>query len=102
MNVFERKALEFIAKMDDIVQNKSQESIDSLFKVLDSLSLPAGFCLGLKLAGEVGIGDESWFYTYQEKEPIDTFGCRVPDISTLFKDIIVEPTVMGAWQAYLL
>ena len=56
MNVFERKALEFIAKMDDIVQNKSQESIDSIFKVLDSLSLPTGFFLGLKLAGEIGVG----------------------------------------------
>ena len=102
MNDYERKALEFIAKMDDIVQNKSQESIDSLFKVLDSLSLPAGFCLGLKLAGEVGIGDESWFYTYQGKDPIETFGCRIPDSTTLFKDILVAPTVMGAWQAYLI
>ena len=90
MNVFERKALEFIAKMDDIVQNKSQESIDSIFKVLDSLSLPTGFFLGLKLAGEIGIGDESWFYTYKGKDSIDTFGCRVPDSNTLFKNIIVE------------
>ena len=102
MNDLEKKALEFIAKTKYIVQDKSQEIIDSLFDVLDSLSLPAGFSLGLKLAGEVGIGDESWFYTYQGKDPIDTFSCRAPNSSTLFKDIIVEPTVMGAWQAYLI
>ena len=54
------------------------------------------------MAGEVGIGDESWFYTYQGDDPIDSLSCRVPDSGILFKDIIVEPSAMGAWQAYLL
>ena len=102
MNDFEKKALEFVSKKDEIVKIKSQETIDSLFSVLDCLSLRIGFRLGLKLAGEVGIGDESWFYTYQGEYPIDTFSCRVPQSSVLFQDIIVEQSVMGAWQAYLL
>lgn len=102
MNDFEKKALEFVSKKDEIVKIKSQEAIDSLFSVLDCLSLRIGYRLGLKLAGEVGIGDESWFYTYQGEDPIDTFSCRVPQSSVLFKDIIVEQSVMGAWQAYLL
>ena len=102
MNVYEKKSLEFIAKIDEIVRDKSQEKIDSLFSVLDSLSLRPGYRLGLKLAGEVGIGDESWFYTYQGENPIDSFSCRVPQSRILFKDVIVEQSVMGAWQAYLL
>ena len=99
---FEKKALEFISKKEEIVKNKSQVTIDSLFSVLDCLSLRSGYRLGLKLAGEVGIGDESWFYTYQGEEPIDTLSCRVPQSNVLFKDIIVEQSAMGAWQAYLL
>ena len=102
MNDFEKKALEFLSIKNKIVQNKNKENIEALFFVLVSLSLRHGYCLGLKLAGEVGIGDESWFYTYQGKDPIDTFGCRVPNSRTLFEGIIVEQTVMGAWQAYLL
>lgn len=102
MNDFEKKALEFVSKKDEIVKIKSQETIDSLFSVLDCLSLRIGYRLGLKLAGEVGIGDESWFYTYQGEGPIDTFSCRASQSSVLFKDIIVEQSVMGAWQAYLL
>ena len=99
---FEKKALEFISKKEEIVKNKSQVTIDSLFSVLDCLSLRSGYRLGLKLAGEVGIGDESWFYTYQGEDSIDTLSCRVPQNSVLFKDIIVEQSAMGAWQAYLL
>ena len=102
MNDYEKKALEFESRIDYIIQNNSQENIGSLFSVLDCLSLKQGYRLGLKLAGEVGIGDESWFYTYQGEDPIDTFSCRTPQSSVLFKDIIVEQSVMGAWQAYLL
>ena len=102
MNDYEKKALEFVSKINGIVRNKSQENIDSLFSVLDCLSLQPGYRLGLKLAGEVGIGDESWFYTYQGENPVNTSSCRVPDSSRLFKNIIVEQSAMGAWQAYLL
>ena len=102
INVFEKKALECESKIDFIIQSNSQENIGSLFSVLNCLSLKQGYHLGLKLAGEVGIGDESYFYTYQGDDPIDFLNCRVPDSGILFKDIIVEPSVMGAWQAYLL
>ena len=102
MKVFEQKALEFVSKIDYIIQNNSQENIDSLFSVLNCLSLKQGYHLGLKLASEVGIGDESCFYTYQGDDPTDSFSCRVPDDRILCKDIIVEPSAMGAWQAYLL
>ena len=102
MNDFEKKALEFISKRIEIVHDSRQEKMDSLFSVLDCLSLRPGYRLGLKLAGKVGIGDESWFYTYQGEDPIETLGCRVPKSSILFQNIIVEQSVMGAWQAYLL
>ena len=102
MKVFEQKALEFVSKIDSIIQNNSQENIGSLFTVLDCLSLKQGYHLGLKLASEVGLGDESFFYTYQRDDPTDSFSCRVPDDRILCKDIIVEPSAMGAWQAYLL
>jgi len=102
VNDFEIKALEFILKKDKIVKYKSREEIGSLFSVLDRLSLRPGCRLGLKLAGQVGIGDESFFYTYKGEDPIDTLSCRVPQSSTLFEDIIVEQSAMGAWQAYLL
>ena len=102
MNDFEKKALEFVSKKNEIIQNKSQENIDSLFSNLDCLSLRPGYRLGLKLAGKVGIGDESWFYTYQGEDPVESLSCRVPDSSILFKNIIAEPSAMGAWQAYLL
>lgn len=102
MKVFEQKALEFVSKIDSIIQNNSQENIDSLFSVLNCLSLKQGYHLGLKLASEVGLGDESCFYTYQGDDPTDSFSCRVPDDRILCKDIIVEPSAMGAWQAYLL
>jgi hypothetical protein len=102
MNDFEKKSLEFLTIKNEIVKNSNQENIESLFSVLDNLSLRTGYRLGLKLAEQVGIGDESWFYTYPEKGPINTFGRRVPDRSTLFRNIIVEQSVMGAWQAYLL
>ena len=102
MNDFEKKALEFESKIDYIIQNNSQENIGSLFSVLDCLSLKQGYHLGLKLASEVGLGDESCFYTYQGDSPIDSFSCRVPDDRMLCKDILVEPSAMGAWQAYLL
>ena len=102
MNEYEKKALEFISKINKIVQNNNQDEIDTLFSVLDSLSLRPNYRLGLKLAGEVGIGDESWFYTYQEDKPIDSFSSRGPESSILFEGIIVEQSAMGAWQAYLL
>lgn len=102
MNDFEKKALEYIAKLDSIVQNKSQESVDSLFDVLDCLSLPVDYHLGLKLAQNGGHGDTSWFYTYQGEDPNFTFGSRPREGHDPFKVIIVEPTAMGAWQLYLM
>lgn len=98
----EKKALQFVSKIDSIIEDGSQESIDSLFSVLDCLTLKPGFRLGLKIAARKGIGDESWFYTYQEDEASDAIGDRVMPRRMIFDDIIVEQSAMGAWQAYLL
>ena len=43
MNDFEKKALDFVSKKDEIVQDKSQKKKESLFSILDCLSLRPGY-----------------------------------------------------------
>ena len=59
MNPYERNAIDFLAKIDYLAKRKDLKTKDSLFKVLDHIQLREGFHLGLKVAGRVGIGDES-------------------------------------------
>lgn len=99
----EKKALQFVSKIDSIIEDGSQVCVDSLFSVLDRLTLKPGFRLGLKIASRKGIGDESWFYTYiQEDDVSDAIDHRVMQRRMIFDDIIVEQSAMGAWQTYLL
>ena len=107
MNQYERNAIDFLAKNDYLVKRKDLKTKDSLFKVLDHIRLREGFHLGLKVAGRVGIGDESCFYCYYGKEdPIISghlFSTNVHTLDAiLFAGLDVEPSEMGAWQAYLL
>lgn len=106
MNSFEKKGVEFLAKINDLVCNKDITTKDSLFEVLDHIQLKDGYHLGLRLAEQKGMGDHSWFYTFKDEDPLKKE--KTADIETLkekqniFNDLIVKQTEMGAWQAYLL
>ena len=65
MNSFERKGVEFLAIIKKMGRKKAMVTKDSLFEVLDHIRLKDGYHLGLKLAEENGMGDESFFYTYK-------------------------------------
>lgn len=106
MNSFERKGVEFLAIIKKMGRKKAMVTKDSLFEVLDHIRLKDGYHLGLKLAEENGMGDESFFYTYKDEDPFKKeitadieAAVRKRDI---FTNLIVEQTEMGAWQAYLL
>lgn len=107
MNPYERNAIDFLAKIDYLAKRKDLKTKDSLFKVLVHIQLREGFHLGLKVAGKVGMGDESSFYCYYGKEdpilsglPLSSHDHTLDAI--LFAGLDVEPSEMGAWQAYLL
>lgn len=112
MNSFERKGIEFLAKINELVENKELETADSLFEVLNHIRLRDGYHLGSRLPEKGGLGDESWFYTYPEKSEGKNDGERLGRNHRVFKDemsrnpemkdLIVEKSEMGAWQAYLL
>lgn len=107
MNPYECNAIDFLAKIDYLAKRKDLKTKDSLFKVLVHIQLREGFHLGLKVAGKVGLGNESCFYSYYGKEdpimsgyPFSTHNHGLDDI--LFAGLDVEMSEMGAWQAYLL
>ncbi len=106
MNEFNKKGVEFLNALRLLVNDKHHTNCNSLFDTLDNISLKNGLHLGLKLANEVGMGDESAFYTFMEKDIIkeDEINNRFPqlDNNELFKDITARSTKMGAWQLYLL
>ena len=66
---------------------------DAAFWDLDSLSLEEGYHLGLRVAEQHGMGDESNFYVYDKNGEED---------KDLLKYIRADETPMGAWQVYLL
>ena len=108
MNEYEAVGLKFLAKIDYLAKKKGLKTQDSVLSVLDRITLRKGFHIGLKLAAEEGMGDESAFYCYGDvpKEFIESeFERRVSPYASsaqLFRGLSVEPTAMGAWQAYLL
>jgi len=97
----------FLKTVDQLVKDKESNDKSALFNTLDKIKLAEGFCLGLHLAQQVGIGDESWFYTYPEEknnsssEDDDLPPCLKDDKKDEFIGLKVEPSAMGAWQAYL-
>ena len=115
MNSFESKGIEFAKKIDYLVKRKDLKTGDSLLKVLDCIKLEKGYHMGLKVARDGGLGDESYFYTYCGNEdpfkadktsmslsihtPNNSFGR--PN-AAFYKNFRVEPSEMGAWQIYLL
>ena len=97
----------FLQSVKNLVKEKESSDKSALFITLDKINLEEGFCLGLHLAQQIGIGDESWFYTYPKgKKPISENNVLPPSLregksAEEFKGLRVEPSAMGAWQAYL-
>lgn len=105
MTPYEQNGIDFLKKIEYLVKRKDLKTKDSLFKVLDRIRLRKGFHLQLKVANQVGLGDESFFYTYYgEEDPFkeDLLNNSIHSASTeILKRLVVEPTAMGAWQVYL-
>jgi hypothetical protein len=105
MNSYDKKGVEFFAKINDLVRNEDLVTKDSLFEVLDHIQLKDGCHLGLRLAEKKGMGDDSWFYTYKGEDPLKN-GIAIETLrekrGEIYDDLIVEQTKMGVWQAYLL
>ena len=110
MNPYENIGICFLSKLDYLVRRKDLKTKDSLFKVLHDIRLRKEHHLGLYVANQIGLGDESFFYTYWDKIPVNLlvdeetkhpFGSYNKG-NDLFKDLMVSRTEMGAWQAFLL
>ena len=106
MNSYDKKGIEFLAKINDLVRNEDLATKDSLFEVLDHIQLKNGYHLGLRLAEKKGMGDDSWFYTYKGKDPLKNGTTDIEMLRAkrkhIYDDLIVEQTKMGVWEAYLL
>lgn len=106
MNPYEQNGLDFLNKINYLVKRRDLKTKDSLVKVLDHIALRKDCHLQLKVANQTGMGDESYFYTYYgEDDPFngDLHYSGIENTPTeIFDQLIVEPSEMGAWQAYLL
>ena len=83
----------YSAKATDFHWRLKKKGNDTIFNDLDALSLEDGYHIGLRIAEQKGIGDESNFYVYDQNNEED---------KNLLKYIHVDETQMGAWQVYLL
>ena len=106
-NEFSKVGYAFLKAINKLVEDKRNEDKSYLFKTLDAMSLEKGYALGLKLPTNVGMGDESSFYTYPiDKEKKENNLDDMSEPLTLSKDdtfnhIKVNRNAMGIWQAYL-
>ena len=96
--------------------NKDSIDYDNVLKILDCVHLEPNYHLKVRFPHCHGHGDKSWFYcyegeynTYEEeynnrvKDTDSFFICyNYDDIYNIFNHLIIEPTYMGAWQAYLM
>lgn len=103
-NEYAKVGYRYMEVLDRIAAEKDQKDKSVLFETLDSMRLEDGFSLGIRLAEDEGIGDESWFYIYRKDgkivyddipEPLDGEG------GFGMNHVFVEKTKMGAWQTYL-
>ncbi len=105
-NDYNLKGNGFLNAIRLLVDEGEQKDCDVVFDTLDQISLKSGRHLGLKLAEEAGIGDESAFYIFTgNPKPRGQECCgRFPqsDCKRLFGQLVVRPSVMGTWQLYLL
>jgi hypothetical protein len=116
-NVFSNMGHSFLEAIKKVVKDKKHKDKSYLFETLDALSLKDGYALGLKLAEDVGMGDESYFYTYPIKNskvlkpeppiPTEIFDDNEEEEIEVWEKgpipghINVKRTALGIWQAYL-
>ena len=92
-NIFSSKAKDYHWRLKTNLDSLKKKGDDAVFWDLDALSLGEGYHLGLHVAAQQGMGDESNFYVYDKNGEED---------KDLLKYIHVDETAMGAWQVYLL
>ena len=92
-NIFASKAKYYHWRIKTNLDSLKKKGDDAAFWDLDSLSLKEGYHLGLRVAEQNGMGDESNFYVYDKNGKED---------KDLLKYIHADETSMGAWQVYLL
>lgn len=78
---------------DALVKNPASFDPNEILKPLTSLSLLPGDKIGMYLASHEGMGDNSYFYTYNEK---------TNEKSNDLEGIRIEHNANGIWQWYLL
>ena len=84
---------EQIATGEKLIELVKKDNYDKIFSVLNKLSLPNGCILEVEEPKIEGCGDISRLFVKKETTPANY---------DYFKDIIVEDSTDGAWQAYLL
>lgn len=93
-NIYAMKAKEFhniiLASVSktNLIKDKGE-----VFRYLTSIHLHNGYKLGLRLAEQRDMGDNSNFFVYDNQDNVD---------EDLIKFIITDQSAMGAWQIYLL
>lgn len=92
-NIFSAKAKDFHWRLKVNQDSLKKKGDDAIFYDLDALSLEDGYHMGLRIAEQNGMGDESNFYVYSQNDEED---------KDLLKYIHADETPMGAWQIYLL
>jgi len=92
-NIFAAKAKDYHWRLKVNQDSLKKKGDDAVFYDLDALSLENGYHMGLRIAEQKGMGDESNFYVYGQNDEEDR---------DLLKYIRVDGTPMGAWQVYLL
>lgn len=106
-NVYAKVGQDYLKVIEKIVKDINQPDKSYLFETLDCMQLEEGYSLGLRLAEHKGMGDESWFFTYQKHIGPEEYLNKLDFITAKFEDrlqldhIFVQKTEMGAWQAYL-
>lgn len=108
---------DFVKALSDIKEeNKSRIDYDKILNILDCIHLEENYHLKVRFPHFRGHGDKSWFYcykgdtdTYEEeynnrvREVDDFIICYCYDeIHNIFNHLEIEPTYLGAWQAYLM
>ena len=107
-NELVRVGTDFLSAINRVVNDTNCRDKRELFNTLDKIILNKGLSLGLHLPDKIGMGDESWFYTYPEgHDPLenkDELKIRFEhqfSQKSCYDGLNIEPSAMGAWHAYL-
>ena len=76
----------YVKVINKIVEDINQPDKSYLFETLDCMWLEEGYLLGLRLAEHEGMGDESWFFTYQKHKGPGEYLKKLNFVSAKFED----------------